>query len=484
MIAGTLKSTDLVEEYVRQIEEHNGYLRAVSVYAPGPLHGIPVLIKDTFDTGPSLEMRKSAGAVALLNTKPTKNAEVIDKLLAAGAVILGKTTISVGTQELSYRKENGLPCGWSAVDGQGQSPYIPGGFDPTDSIGGHTVPGGSSSGVSIAISAGLAAIGVGADTDASITAPAVRASLYSIRPTTGIVSVNGTVPCSKTFDTIGPMGRSVRDVADLLTALVEPGKTTIPQGGYASSATKDHGKIFRIGTLDPEVWNYPTFLVKPVPEATEQMNRVGLDTYSKIRDGLASVFHENVDLPPVSEFMLNGKHSIYTIWDAYIELVDVLNDYLSELPGSPAKSLAELVEWNQEHAAQALPTEYPSQDVLIEALNTKLSPDQIETLREHYLAVGSNLDAALQNNEIDIIVAPGDCFLTQYASAKGYPIAAVPISSIDYKSRPIGLQVISSAHREDLLVAFVSAFEDSISERQPPTAFLQASKEYNKQALP
>ncbi|KAI2717438.1 hypothetical protein CBS147332_4318 [Penicillium roqueforti] len=269
MIAGTLRSTDLVED------------------------------------GPSLEMKTSAGAVALLNTKSTKNAQVADKLLAAGAVILGKTTISV-----EEKVSHAVCLQLTAKD----SPYIPGGFDPTDSIGGHTVPGGSSSGVSIVISAGLAANGVGTDTDAFITAPAVRASLYLIRPTTGIVSVNGTVPCPKTFDTIGPMGRSVRDVADLLTALVEPGKTKTPQGGYASSATKNHGKSFRIGTLDPEVWNYPDFLVNPVPEATERINRIILETYSKIREGLASVFHENADLPPVSEFMLNGKHSIYTSW--------------------------------------------------------------------------------------------------------------------------------------------------------------------------
>lgn len=132
----------------------------------------------------------------------------------------------------------------------------------------------------------------------------------------------------------------------------------------------------------------------------------------------------------------------------------------------------------------------------------KLTPDHIEKLREHYLTVGSNLDAAFQNNGIDIIVAPGDCFLTQYAAAKGtrfpptseallngfltivgYPIAAVPISYMDYKNRPVGLQAISSAHREDLLVAFMSAFENSISKRQPPTAFLEASEVYKKQDL-
>ncbi|KAF9247882.1 hypothetical protein DTO006G1_5691 [Penicillium roqueforti] len=318
MIAGTLKSTDLVEEYVRNIEEHNGYLRAVSVYAPvaleraqeldakreageflGPLHGIPVFIK--WAKPGDEDIHRSSGAPEY---KIHQKCAGCRQAACCWSGYFGKDN------HIKEKVSHAVGLQLTAKD----SPYIPGGFDPTDSIGGHTVPGGSSSGVSIVISAGLAANGVGTDTDASITAPAVRASLYLIRPTTGIVSVNGTVPCPKTFDTIGPMGRSVRDVADLLTALVEPGKTKTPQGGYASSATKNHGKSFRIGTLDPEVWNYPDFLVNPVPEATERINRIILETYSKIREGLASVFHENADLPPVSEFMLNGKHSIYTSW--------------------------------------------------------------------------------------------------------------------------------------------------------------------------
>lgn len=493
MIAGKLKSTDLVEEYVRRIEEYNEYLRAVSEYAPGameraremdakraageflgPLHGIPVLLKDTFATEPSLKMSTTAGAVALISSKPVANAEVVDKLLAVGAVILGKTTVS----ELSFRKGSGIPCGWSAIAGQGQSPYVRGGFDLNDSIGGHSVPGGSSSGVSIAISAGFAAVGVGSDTEASITAPAIRASLYSIRPTTGIVSTSGTIPVSKSFDIGGPMAKDVRDVADMLTVLVDPKKTTVTDGGYASVLNKSK-ETLKIGTLDPNVWSYPEFLVKPIPEATEQMSKITLEAYSQIKS-LVGTCHENVDLAPVSEFIFKGGHSIYTILD--VELPEVINKYLSNLAISPVRSLQELVDWNKEHSTEALPSEYPNQDQLIQALNTNLSPEEIEENRQHYLKVGSNLDATFQKYGINIIVGPGDCFLTQYASAKGYPIAALPLTYLDFNGRPVGLQAITSAHREDLLLAFMGAYEASIARRQPPTAFLEASAPSDKSA--
>lgn len=115
------------------------------------------------------------------------------------------------------------------------------------------LPGGSSSGVFIAINAGLAAIGVGADTEASLTAPAISASLYSIRPTTGIVAVEGTVPCLKSFDTVGPIGKSVKDVADLLSALVESDQTAVLEGSYATATANYQEKAFRVGTLDPQI---------------------------------------------------------------------------------------------------------------------------------------------------------------------------------------------------------------------------------------
>lgn len=119
---------------------------------------------------------------------------------------------------------------------------------------------------------------MGVDTDSSITAPAIRSSLYSIRPTTGIVSVEGVVPVTKSFDVAGPMAKDVRDVADMLTVLVDSSKTQVPEGGY-SMAVNDSWKDLRVGTLDPNAWSYPEFLVKPEPEATAQMVRVQAFTF-------------------------------------------------------------------------------------------------------------------------------------------------------------------------------------------------------------
>ncbi|PGH12274.1 hypothetical protein AJ80_06788 [Polytolypa hystricis UAMH7299] len=410
-------------------------------------------------------MGTTAGAVALVGSETQKNAEIVDRLLAAGAVILGKTTVSVTN---SVIRGSGLFCGWSATSGQGQSPYVRGGVDLDDSIGGHSVPGGSSSGVSIAISAGLAAVGVGSETDSSITAPAIRASLFAMRPSTGIVSINGTIPVSKTFDVGGPMAKDARDVADMLAVLVDPAKATIPSRGYAL-ALKENWASFKIGTLDPTVWTYPEFLIKPVPEATEQMVNATLDAYAQLKS-LAGEYYENVDLTPVTEFMYNGCHSIYTILD--IELPEVVDEYLSSLPTSPVRSLHELVEWNKEHAVEALPTEYPNQDGLIKALETKLTAEEVEANHQAYQRAGSNIDRIFETYGIDIIAGPGDCFLTQYAVAKGYPIATLPLTYLDLNGRPIGLLAITSRHREDRLLASMAAYEASFPTRQAPTAYL------------
>ena len=137
------------------------------------------------------------------------------------------------------------------------------------------MPGGSSSGLSIAIAAGLAAGGVGTDTEASITAPAIRASLYSIRPTHGIVSRQGIVPIAHSQDTPGTMAKDVEDLSNMLAVLVDGDKTAVSVGEYTALADANWGSI-RIGTLDPNMWQYPEFLVKPVAQATKQMASIPL----------------------------------------------------------------------------------------------------------------------------------------------------------------------------------------------------------------
>ena len=181
----------------------------------------------------------------------------------------------------------GIRCGWSAAAGQAQSAYVRGGLDWDDSIGGHSVvivvvqreviwlnmkqnPLGSSSGSCIAVSAGLAPIALGTETIGSLVTPAVRASLFTIKPTHGLVNPTNIVPITARYDTAGPIGKTTRDVADLMDVLVDHDRTHVPQGSYASVMVFDWTDI-RVGTLDPETWRLSAAFVKPVTEATKQM---------------------------------------------------------------------------------------------------------------------------------------------------------------------------------------------------------------------
>ncbi|OBT77497.1 hypothetical protein VF21_05228 [Pseudogymnoascus sp. 05NY08] len=471
LTAGELKSTDLVEEYVWRIEEYNPYLRAVSQYAPGvldqakeldskraagevlgPLHGIPILLKNSISTDASFGMDTTGGAVALIGAVSAKNAAVVDKLIEAGAVILGKTSCS----ELNYYKGSGLLCGWSALDGQGQSPYVRGGVVDGDSIGGHSVPGGSSSGVSIAVSAGLAAGGVGSDTEGSIIAPAVRTSLYSIRPSLGIAPADGIIPLAHSFDTLGPIAKDVKDLADILSVIVDNKKTTVPSDGY-SSALESTWTDCKVGTLSPDDWNFPDFLVKPVLEATVQIKEDTKARYGQIQK-LAGAYHDSVDLPSVN-----------------VELPGDIEVYLKNLTSSNVRSLQELVDWNTAHSEDALPPGASSQSLLVQSLNTKISPEDVAALHDHRRKIAANLDTTFKKYDINIILGPGDSPITQYAVANGYPAAALPLSYLDFNGRPIGLVALVSGGQELHLLKFLKLYEQTFPARRPPSAFLSES---------
>ncbi|KAF2759933.1 amidase signature enzyme [Pseudovirgaria hyperparasitica] len=470
LTAGEVKSADLAEHYISRIEQYNGYLNAVFQYAPGvmqrakdmdekrsqgtvlgPLHGIPILLKDNMCTTPDLGMHTTGGAVALIGAECSSNAEVVQKLLDAGAVILGKTTLS----ELNFNRDSHLPCSWSAVAGMGQSPYVKGGVDPNDNAGGHSNPGGSSSGSAIAVAAGLAPIAVGSDTDASLTAPGVRAALYTLRPTLNLVPVRGVLPMAHSFDTAGPMAKNPRDLANLLDVLVDPSTTKVPSGGYVSVLDQSWTGI-RIGALDPEIWQYPDWLCKPEEAATQQIIRDTRNAYARVRS-LADSFHENVELLEATEFMLNGDHSIYTIVADDFE--EDMNGFLSELTKKKFDDLRGMVKWNAENVEEALTKEYPGQDKLTGALETNLSVDARNETVSHYKRIGASFDEILKKYDINIIIAPGDCFFCQYGPANGYPVAALPLTTLDFNGRPIGIQAIAAAHQEPLLLKFMSAWE-------------------------
>ena len=263
---GTLTSSSLVQACRQQIADRNSYLHAVICISPkatqyaeqldkereagrsrGPLHGIPILLKDNIATEPSLGMDTTSGTFALAGSRPRANADVAEKLIRAGAIILGKTNMTEW-----YRAQT-VAGGWSAVGGQTQSAVISQTFDPFDESTACANTSGSSSGSAVSVSAGFAPAAIGTETVGSLVMPADRAGLYTIKPTIGIVSQKGIVPISKLCDSAGPMAKSVVDVALLMDVLEDRERTQLPDGAYLSAADGEWGDV-RIGIVDTEAW--------------------------------------------------------------------------------------------------------------------------------------------------------------------------------------------------------------------------------------
>lgn len=214
-------------------------------------------------------MDTTCGSLALKGSLIKGNATVVQNLLNAGAIVIGKTNLS----EWAYVKGNIL-CGWSAVGGQTQSPYIRGGVQPDDTWAGHSNPGGSSSGSATSVAAGFAPLSIGTETCGSLVNPGNRAALYTIKPTTlngGIVSQQGIVPVSHNFDSAGPMTKCVHDLAACLDIIVDTSKAIDrPNGGYLSCIEDAGWAELKVGYVHPEMFLQPDHLVKWEPGTKEQ----------------------------------------------------------------------------------------------------------------------------------------------------------------------------------------------------------------------
>ncbi|TVY19404.1 putative amidase [Lachnellula arida] len=467
---GKIKSTQVVEEYHRSIIAHNSVLNAVWELAPGamqraeeldllrekgqflgPLHGIPILVKDNINLDPSFGLGTSGGAVALVDSVPASSATVIEKLLEAGIIILGKTTMS----EMAYFKGSNIRCGWSAAAGHAQSAYS---------------PDGSSSGSAVAVSAGFAPIALGTETSGSLVCPATRAALFTIKSTVGIVPGKGIMPLSTNFDIAGPLTKSPRDAADLLTILVDPTKTQVPDGGYAS-ALPGGWKDIKVGTLDPEFWAMPHSAIKYVEDATAQMNSEVRAVYSKIKE-LAKSYHGNISkLPSAKPFELpDGSDALSEAFT--FDLEQDLDCFLQELTTSKVRSLKELVRWNFDHADVALTAEYPNQDALVAAIEVDHTGKSRKEIAAYTKAAGAKFLDLFTEYDVDVIIAPTDSPLFLFSSAGAFPTATLPISTLAFNGRPFGLTIAARPHNEAVLVTVMSAWESTFPARKTPEAYL------------
>jgi amidase len=422
----------------------------------GPLHGIPILIKDNIDTAD--KMMTTAGSLALVGApKPPKDAFVTSRLRLAGAVILGKTNLS----EWANTRSSHSTSGWSGRGGLTRNPYA---LDRN--------PCGSSSGTGAGVSANLAAVGIGTETDGSVVCPSSSNGLVGIKPTVGLISRAGIIPISHSQDGAGPMCRTVRDAAILLGALTGAD----PDDPYtAESARKSHT-------------NYSSFLD---PNGLKGA-RVGVvRKYFGFSDGVDGIVAEAIDVMKKqgatvidpAELATFGKFDDTETLVLNYELKTDMNKYLARLgPASPVKTLQDVIDFNNRNAAREMP--YFGQDIFLKAQEKGplSSREYIEALeKNHRLARSEGIDAVMDKFQLDALMAPtggpawvtdlvnGDHFgggSSNAAAVAGYPNINVTAGAMF--GLPVGISFFGRAWSEPTLIKLAYSFEQATQARTAP----------------
>ncbi len=496
--AGRLTSVQLVDYFLARIEaidrngpklnsiiETNPDARAIAVqldaerrkkHVRGPLHGIPILLKDNIDTAD--QMATTAGSLALLGPTPTKDAFIVRRLRAAGAIILGKTNMS----EWAHFRSRRSASAWSGRGGLTRNPYA---LDRNAC--------GSSSGSGAAIAAGLAVVAVGTETDGSVVCPSGVNGIVGIKPTIGMLSRSGIIPISASQDTAGPMARTVADAAILLAAMsgvdindattVDASTTASPLTDRATSPTQRRTRKLAHKPLDFAASLHPDGL-KGVrigvarnlagfhPEVDAVLNRaIGALTAA----GAIVVDPTDLKLPDT----LGADE--YTVF--LYEFKDGLNRYLATRPGVP-QTLADLIAFNERERVREMP--YFGQIHFERAQEKGSLTDSayIQARGRSLAAAGRDgIDAVLAKYSLDAIIAPtnspawttdlvngdnnngGD--ISTAPAVAGYPHITVPAGFVH--GLPIGLSFVGAAWSEPKLIAYAYAFEQATHARRPPT---------------
>ena len=415
------------------------------------LHGIPIVLKDNIATADS--MQTTAGSLALLGAKPPRDAFVVARLRAAGAVILGKTNLSEWANFRSTRSSSG----WSGRGGLTRNPYA---LDRNTS--------GSSSGSAAAVAANLAVAAIGTETDGSIVSPASRNGLVGVKPTVGLVSRDGIVPIAQSMDTAGPMTRTVADAAAVLAVVAGPDARDAATAGakipthYVLNADGLRGA--RIGVARGYVVN------------NDRVRRMFNDALQTMKSRGAEIV-DPVNLPPRSSY---GDAELEVLLH---EFKAGLNAYLAEFAsGASIKNLSELIEFNERHRAREMP--YFGQELLTMAesrggLDSAAYRDALVNAKRATCEDG--IDKAVSEHRLDALIAPsgGPAWLTDLingdystggfssmAAIAGYPHITVPMGAIS--GLPVGLSIIGPAWSEAVLFKIAYAYEQATLHRKPP----------------
>ena len=465
MAAGQLSAKDLVQGYLNRIKQLNPTLNAVIETNPnaiaiansldqerkaghlrGPLHGIPILVKDNIATLDG--MQTTAGSLALYNSKVPADAPIIQKLRAAGAIILGKTNLGEWANFRGFDNVYPLAVGWSARGGDTKNAYDLG-----------YTSWGSSSGSGAAAAASLSAAAIGTETDRSITGPSAVENIFGLKPTLGLVSQDGIVPISHQQDTAGPMARTVTDIAILLGVMQSP-----------------FGEV--VGHSLPS--NYTQFL----QQGSLQGKRIGRDTryfdYGYYGSGI----------PGDEETVAFAEHALQVMQSLGATVVDCdtgdvfaytddeftallyefraqIADYLQTLGKTNFRTLADLIAFDNSHCIQELV--YYGQEIfeIADQLPGYPNDPTYVAARNHArTAARSGIDNAIASENLDAIVAPHLTNSTGPAVA-GYPNFSMPVG-IRSSGRPAGMLMYSTFLHESQLIAMAYDLEQALQARQQP----------------
>jgi amidase len=421
----------------------------------GPLHGIPVLIKDNIDTAD--RMNTTAGSLALLGSTPARDSFVAQRLREAGAVILGKTNLS----EWANFRSTHSSSGWSGRGGQTRNPYAI-----------ERNPCGSSSGSAVAVAANFCAVSVGTETDGSIVCPSSANSIVGIKPTVGLVSRAGIIPISHTQDTAGPMARTVTDAAILLGALAGVDPRDAATNGSEGKSLTDYTRFLdpnglrgaRIGVAR-KFFGFNDKVDKLMVDAIDVIKRLGAEIIDP------------------ADIETTGKFDDSEFEVLLYEFKADLNSYLAGLGAkAPIHSLKEAIEFNEKNRDKEMP--YFGQEIFLRSeakgpLTDKAYLDALE--KDQRMSRTEGIDATMNKNKLDALIAPtggppwttdlinGDHFSGSSSTppaVAGYPNINVPAGYI--YGLPVGISFMGRAYSEPLLIKFAYAYEQATKLRRAP----------------
>lgn len=421
----------------------------------GPLHGIPVVLKDNIDTAD--KMKTTAGSLALLEAPtPKRDASVAEQLRRAGAVIIAKTNLS----EWANFRSNNSSSGWSGRGGQTRNPYI---LDRN--------PCGSSSGTGAAIAANLAAVGIGTETDGSIVCPSSVCGIVGLKPTLGLVSRSGIIPIAHSQDTAGPMTRTVADAAAVLNFLTAVDPLDPATSQNSKRAEKDYTKFLQADGLK----GARIGIARQYFGRNERVDKLMEEQVRALKEGGATIV--DVNFPTLREFG-DAEYEVLLY-----EFKADLNKYLAER-NSPYKTLKDLIEFNEKNREKEMP--YFGQEIFIQA-EAKGGLEEREyrlaLLQSKVLTQDKGIDAVMDKENLDAVFAPsnaptwmidlvnGDCgsgyvSSSSLAAVAGYPNITVPAGFIN--ELPVGVSFFGRAYSEPVLIKIAYAFEQMTRARRKP----------------